>query len=96
MKKKTTTILVLGCWLALTSFAHESTKPKAEPRRSAPAPAGATCDLSVRLIDSEDGRVLPGCVRISTDDGETWLDLPPLLPRMLGLSESKQALGWQV
>lgn len=54
-------------------------------------PPPASCALTIRL-----GESLPGCVRVSTDGGRSWLALDPLLPRMLGLSPEKLALGWHV
>lgn len=58
---------------------------------------GEGCRVTIRLEEEgRPGRALPGCLRISTDGARTWRPLPPLLPRLLGTSPEKQALGWHV
>jgi hypothetical protein len=54
-----------------------------------------TCTLTVRLVDAETGRTIPGLIRIADAAGR-FVDLPALLSRASGLSVDTTRGNWSV
>jgi hypothetical protein len=88
----------------LTLPRHEAALDPSEARRLAAAPSlrtaaratppdAAACQLSVRLVDAETGRPLPGLLRASREDG-TPLELPGLVNRGVKLRNNHPGKAW--
>ena len=62
-------------------------KPEAKP--------ATTCTVSIRLVDAETGRTLPGLIRIADENGKP-VETPELLSRGQGLRDRPAIARWKV
>ena len=92
----------LGAAHPSTLLAHEAALDPKEASALSPdlhqadsPAAGARCAFSLRLVDAESGRSLPGLVRITGPDGAI-IPLPGLIDRGVKLRADDPAKGWSV